>query len=468
MSRYATVFAVGALAVAFAGHLTAQGFSVNEHGTCVMARGGTGVASPCSDGSTILFNPSGIAGVTGFSVAVGTTPILALGSFIDDQLENEAELQNEVVFVPHGYITYGVNSQLAVGFGFFVPFGLGTEWEDTFEGRFNGYNNDLQSIYLQPTVAFQPHPKVKIGAGLDFVLGKVKLTQRADLSEFQAIPGVTFGQLGIPFHTDFADAKLEAVNATGVGGNFGITIEPADWISFGARYMMRVKLDYDADVEFQSIPTGIILPPGNPLSLSLGLDPTSPLPLDTVLAAADLFAAGGPLGNQTAATSITMPDQLVAGVALQISPTAKFLFDWQYINWTVFDTLVVDFENPATLDRTLAENYKGTHGFRFGLDLAATDYLAVRLGYLNHKGAAPPENVTPLLPEGDRNEFTIGFGYSFANRASLDLAYQYLKQNDRRGRVREPVAGEAPSTELNSGIYKFYGHLFGATLAVHF
>ena len=38
----------------------AQGFSVNEHGSCSMGRGGTGVASPCADGSASFINPAGL------------------------------------------------------------------------------------------------------------------------------------------------------------------------------------------------------------------------------------------------------------------------------------------------------------------------------------------------------------------------------------------------------------------------
>ena len=112
----------------------AQGFSVNEHGTCAMARGGTGVASACADGSTINFNPSGIAGITGGLVGVGGTGILAQGSFTDDLLGNTDGIQNDFIPVPHLYMAYGINYKVAAGFGFFVPYGLGTIWEDTFEG----------------------------------------------------------------------------------------------------------------------------------------------------------------------------------------------------------------------------------------------------------------------------------------------------------------------------------------------
>ncbi len=62
----------------------AQGFGVYEHGTCVMARAGTGVASACPDGSAIFFNPAGIAGMQGITVSGGTTLIIAQSTFTDE------------------------------------------------------------------------------------------------------------------------------------------------------------------------------------------------------------------------------------------------------------------------------------------------------------------------------------------------------------------------------------------------
>ena len=60
----------------------AQGFSVNEHGTCQMGRGGAGVAAPCADGSAMLFNPAGV-GIhgRGMLVSAGLTVIAAGGTF---------------------------------------------------------------------------------------------------------------------------------------------------------------------------------------------------------------------------------------------------------------------------------------------------------------------------------------------------------------------------------------------------
>jgi long-chain fatty acid transport protein len=50
----------------------------------------------------------------------------------------------------------------------------------------------------------------------------------------------------------------------------------------------------------------------------------------------------------------------------------------------------------------------------------------------------------------------------------INASYQYLGQNDRRGRVRGPRPGEEnPSVDaLNSGLYSFNAHLIGTTLTI--
>ena len=71
MTRLATPILVAcALGIVAPGSAVAQGFAVNEHGTCVIGRAGTGVAAPCSDGSTINFNPAGIAEMDGITLAI--------------------------------------------------------------------------------------------------------------------------------------------------------------------------------------------------------------------------------------------------------------------------------------------------------------------------------------------------------------------------------------------------------------
>lgn len=455
---------VSAACLAVPGPVWAQGFAVNEHGTCQMGRAGTGTAQPCDDGSAVLYNPAGLAGMRGWTLSAGVTLIDAYGGFTDDLTGASTDLANSLIPVPHAYLAYGINEQWAAGIGMFVPYGLGTEWPLTFEGRFSGYDNDLRSIYIQPTVSWRPHPKIALGAGFDFVIGSVELNQRLDASELPAPPpapiGTLLGQLGIPFHTDFANGRLRATGATGFGAHFGVLVEPHERVSFGVRYLTRVTLDYEGDATFTPVPTGILLPAGNPFGVPAGT------PLDAVLAAAGLFT--GPLANGTATTSITMPDQIVVGVAVQASHSLTLLADAQWMNWSVFDRILLDFTNAQTPDRIIEENYEDTWGFRAGFEWAADERWTLRGGYLYHQAAAPDETVTPLLPESVRNELTGGVGLAVNPRFSVDVAYQYIRQDKRRGRVRDPLPGQLPTAALNSGLYTFNANLVGATLTVHF
>jgi len=88
----------------------------------------------------------------------------------------------------------------------------------------------------------------------------------------------------------------------------------------------------------------------------------------------------------------------------------------------------------------------------------------VRGGWLHHSAAAPPQTVTPLLPEAERNEMTMGLGLPIGRRGHVDLAYQHIWQADRRGRTIDVPRGPA-SSALNNGLYTATANLFAASLS---
>lgn len=449
--------------LAFPSTAWAQGFSFSEHGSCTMGRAGAAAAQTCGDGSAMFFNPAGLAGSQGTVLSGGVTVVAAQGDFTDDRTGRSTELQNDPIPVPHVYLGYGATDQLAFGLGLYVPYGLGTEWPaEDFEGRFLGYDNSLQSIYIQPTVAYETREGLSAGVGLTIVVGAVNLNQRLDLSEQpvpsdQVPPGTTFGQLGIPPGTDFADASLDAGGAVGIGGNFGVQYQATDRLRFGVRFTTPVTLSYEGDATFSPVTTGIELPADNPFGAPAGT------PLGAVVAPA--FDAGGPLEDQQVETELSMPAQFVAGVSFEATDRLTLLADYAWMGWSVFDRIRLEFENDV-LDQELIQNYRDTNGFRLGAEYALTSAFTLRGGVLTHEAAAPDETVTPLLPEAYRNEFTAGFGWAPFSGVELNAAYQYIAQNDRRGRVHDLPAEGAPTSDINSGLYSFSAHLVGATLTV--
>ncbi len=75
--------------------------------------------------------------------------------------------------------------------------------------------------------------------------------------------------------------------------------------------------------------------------------------------------------------------------------------------------------------------------------------------------------MTPLLPEASRNEVTAGLAVRITNTLTANVAYQFIVQPDRRGRVRERLPSETADA-VNSGLYEFWAHLVGLTLTAHF
>ena len=463
--------------VLFAGFpalLGAQGFGIYEQGTCAMGRAGTGVAAPCADGSAIFFNPAGLAGLKGGRATIGVTLLDVQGGFTDDVSRQKTGLDDPLLAIPQVYAAYGVTPKLGVGIGLFAPYGLQTRWPLTFDGRFAGYDNILRSVYIQPTVAYQVTPWLSLGGGLDIVLGKVELNQRLDLADAPVpttlgVPaGTIFGQFGIAPGTDFADTHLEASKTT-VTAHWGGIIKINDKLSIGGRYLMHATFDYEGTAQFSQVLTNLVIP----ATITVGAF-TIPAgtPVDALLAAPvtsgglDLFNTV--LTAQTVTTQITNPEQLILGLAYQPRKDWTLFVDYQFTRWGKrFATVNIDFANPV-LNRVLHEDYQNTNGIRLAAEWAKDAKWTFRGGYLRHQGAAPDQTVTPLLPEGSRNEFTGGFTVKLSPGFSADVAYQYIRQDDRRGRTREALFNQAPTTLLNHGVYDFHAHLFGVSLGYAF
>lgn len=463
MRRLHTWLAVGVAAgvLASPGTAAAQGYGVYEHGSCSMGRAGTGVASPCADGSTIFFNPAGLALMTQQVISLGGTLIIPSGAFENEITGVKTDLNDRVYPVPHLYYQRRLTNRLAAGFGLFAPYGLETDWPSDFEGRFLGYKSVVQALYLQPTLAMKLTDRISVGAGLDIMHLHVELHQRADLSQVAlpppAPPGATFANLGIPSGTDFADTEISG-NGWNLGASFGLLWQATDRLSFGARYLTRQRVEIgEGTANFNPVATGITLALGNPFGVPAGT------PLDAVLA--PRFLDDSVLGTQGGSTSLTMPDQFTLGTAFQLTPRIKLLFDWQWVNWEVFDRLVIELERAGTA--TIVEDYRPSNGFRLGAEYALNPTTTFRGGVLAHGAAAPAQTVTPNLPEGKRSELTLGLGTRLTSSLWIDLAYQYVDQADRRGRSTDGGLA-VPTTAVNNGLYTFSAHLVGATVALTF
>jgi long-chain fatty acid transport protein len=430
-----------------------QGFGIYEQGACVMSRGGAGVAEPCEDGSAIYVNPAGIAGRKGIVVGGGGTLVFGSETFTSD-LGATTKAVSPDARVPHGYFQWGLNNRVALGLGFYVPYGLGVKWPLDFGGRFVSYDSLLHTIYVQPTVAYAINDRVSVGGGLTFAVGSVELNRREDLANLPLVglSGITFGAL-VDSQTDFENTALSASGAKGIGANFGILVKAHDRLRIGARYLTRVILAYDGKATFTPISAAYRVTKPNVIGAPVGAS------LESFVS--QVQAA---LQDQAVSTELEMPAQFVVGLSVHASRRLKLFTDYQWVGWSAFKTVTLDFSRPIPPDEQLVQNYRDTSAARVGVEFETGPAMRVSAGYFYNQAAAPDETVTPLLPEARRNHMTAGAGWNLRSNMTLDVTYQFVRHADRRGRIVNPAPGELPSVALNSGLYRARGDLLGITL----
>jgi long-chain fatty acid transport protein len=450
-----SLFAMAFAAIASPAH--AQGFGLYEQGACAMGRGGAGVAAPCDDGSSMFFNPAGLALDPKTTIAsAGFTAIAPRGQFMNTATSLVSPLNANTYFAPSAYFATPIGKHAVAGLGIFAPYGLTTDWPTTSEGRYVGYKSVIQSLYVQPTIAARVNDRVVIGAGLDITRTSLELRKRVDLSTTAITGGggATFGNIGVPKGTDFADVDLTGSGAH-VGAHLGIIVKANDRVSVGARYLTRQRV---------AISNGVIATAQVPTNLSLAVPlPGLPAgtPIDKIVAGA--FASGQALGAQTASTSLPLPDQFVFGLAIKATDHLRVFADYQYTHWAMLDQItILNQVAPPTL---LVEQFGDTHGLRVGAEYALA-HATIRAGYDDHGPAAPPQTVTPLLPDADRHEFAAGVSVPVVRRVGLDLAYMYINQADRSGRTVD--GGLTPTPALNNGTYQYRANLFSGSIVIHF
>ena len=445
--------------------LPAQGFGLNEIGSCAVARVGATTSAPCEDASSIYWNPAAPAGLKGISVYAGVASIGVGGDFTADTTGRVEEPSVPTEFPPHLFINWRGNHRYALGLGVYVPYGLTSQWKDDFSGRFTAQRASLATIYVQPNIAIEITPNWSIGGGPVFGRSTVELVQSLDLSQ-QVIPGsttgATFASLGIAPNTEFGRASLEG-SASGYGFHVGVHGKIGTTLQVGARFLSSMAFKYEnATARFIQLGTGLVVADAT-LAGQLGVPVGTPW--EAILA--PNFRAGGPLVQQKVRTLITHPGQIQFGVGYTAPTGTLVSVDAAHIRWSKFDVLPVTFLGAArTRSRTLLEDYDDSWAVRGSAEHKLAN-VSLRGGISWVKTPAPDVTVTPLLPDQDRMNYAFGVGLPFSfgkTPLAFDASYLLVDTQGRRGRVIERTSASQTAEQLNSGFYRLKANIFSISL----
>jgi long-chain fatty acid transport protein len=169
-------------------------------------------------------------------------------------------------------------------------------------------------------------------------------------------------------------------------------------------------------------------------------------------------------------TTINHPPQFGLGVGYTGFKNVALNVDYAFVGWKTFSVLPLTFPNApdTSLNKHLIENYNNTSAIRLGLEYTMPDNgWKLRAGFAGVASAAPPETVTPLLPDQDRAYYTLGAGIPFG-RYTLDAAYAHVATPGARGRIVERTSSAQTALQLNTGVYGLQANVVSVSLKASF
>lgn len=398
-----------------------SGFAVYTQDASALGQGNAMIAH--TDGpAAVFFNPALLNKLEGTQVEVGTTLIFPSREFKSDFSGKEYETGYSVFYPSTFYISHKFNDKVSAGLGVFSPFGLGTDWGDTWEGRYITTNAEMRTFNFNPAVSYQMMPNLSVAAGIDFILLDATLERKINLSA-----------LGLPD----ANQKFSG-DGRGVGYNLGIVFDINGDTSFGASYRSEVDVDIDGDAAFKL--------PSSALST--------------------LFP------NTDGETDITLPQQVHAGISYKGFKDLIIEAGVRWEGWSSYDELRFDFDRPIAGSTTVAyeKDWRDTWTGDMGIQYQLNDRASLRAGYLYGGNPIPDKTFEPAIPDSNTHIFTVGTGVKY-QRMKIDLAYAYqmLEGRDKNNTIDDnQFDGQLKNEYSANGRYDSGLHLVGISLTYIF
>ncbi len=149
-----------ALGMGLSANTTAAGFAIIETSASGMGQAFAGAAAVAEDPSTIYFNPAGMMYLEGTQVTAGVHIIKSKAEFQDGgntDLTNYGVAQGgdggdagDTFYVPNFYYIRDFGDKYKIGIGINAPFGLGTEYDNGWMGRYTSTDSEVKSLNINP------------------------------------------------------------------------------------------------------------------------------------------------------------------------------------------------------------------------------------------------------------------------------------------------------------------------------
>ena len=252
---------------------------MQENSGSALGNAFAGGAAAAEDASTLWSNPAGMSRLASPQVAAAVHLVTPSFKFRDEGSVAAAFQPfrggtggdaGSLAVIPNLYAVVPLNGQWSVGIGVNGPFGLVTEYDDNWLGRFQGIKSDIKTINVNPSLSWRVSNTFAVGVGVNWQRVDAELTSKfnysAGLAQAAGV-AVARGQfpaalvptiIGLTPGLE-SNARVEGDDSAW-GWNIGFLWDATPQTRAGAHYRSSIKYDVAANVNFDNpaLPT---LPP---------------------------------------------------------------------------------------------------------------------------------------------------------------------------------------------------------------
>jgi long-chain fatty acid transport protein len=387
----------------------AAGFGLIEQSGSGMGNALAGGAAISEDASTIFFNPAGMTYIPGTQV-VGAIHLVKPNAEFNNEgsaralprpLGGEGGNAGDLAFLPNFYFKMDVNDNVKFGLGVNAPFGLKTEYDKNWIGRFQGIKSDLKTININPAIAFKVNDQLSLGFGVSAMYAKAELTSAVNIGAAER------------------SSKVEG-DDWGFGFNLGAIYQATTDTRFGVAYRSKVtqQVEGDSKSNFTNL---------------------NPVPTRTL--------------NTDITAKVDLPEHLSMSAFSRLNDTWDLMGDVTWTRWSRFEELRILRDNGTNSTLTVTpENWDNTMRYSVGLNYHYSDTLKLRAGLAYDEEAISTKYRTVRIPGNDRKWLAFGAGWQATPSTKLDVGYAHLFISDTK--IDDNQSTPVPPSPVGKGRVK--------------
>ena len=402
---------LGLSVVLASSHVFASGFALNEQSVSGMGSGFAGRSSSAEDASTVFGNPAGMSRLKKEQVSLGAATLFTNSEISRTRSTFGGQEDGDMVpttTVPMGYYVKPVDEHWAFGVGFYVPFGLITDYGSDFAGRYYANKSEVKTLTFQPTISYAFNDTVSIGFG----------------PTINRISGEISAMVPNAFSPGSNGGKLKSTgDDTALGFNAGILVQATDRTRLGVTYHSKVSYRLDAKTKVSGGTFSLLGVSGRSYDASLDVD---------------------------------TPESVDFSVTHQLNNDWTLYLGSTWTRWSRFKELTIENSGlPPLLSGQLGtiseeQNWHDTWAHAIGTAYRLNNQWVLRAGFSVDQSPANNTNRGPRIPTGDRQVISFGAGWTPVDNVTVDVAYSYLWEESVQVNDASATRGAYSSKYKNS------------------